>query len=121
MVSFGSILRSLQARVQVVVLKGSGLAELIQLQRQCQTLLVKLFGKMHFHDIEQSGASGLLGRVAAARADFQNGVHEPCVAHRAVGDAVVLTGHGTHAHAAGRKHRDPFDAQPRHELGQLSA
>src|SRR5258706_5230563 len=110
-----------ESRVQVVVLEGAGLAEFVELQRQRQTLLRKLFRKMHLHDIEQAGAGCLLGGVAAPRADFQDGMHESRIARRAVGDAVLLACNGAHAHAAGRKHGRPVDAQRRHELRQLPA
>src|ERR1700676_728213 len=66
----------LEPRVQVVVLEGAGLAEFVELERQRQTLLRKLFREMRLHDVEQAGAGRLLGSIAAPRSDLQDGMHE---------------------------------------------
>src|ERR1700726_3267868 len=111
----------LEPRVQVVVLESAGLAEFVEFQRQRQALRRKSFRKMGFHDIEQAVAGRLLGGVAAPRAYFQDGVHEPRIARRAVGNAVLLARDGAHAHAAGWEHSRAFDAQRRHELREFPA
>jgi len=64
---------------------------------------------MRLHDVEQAGAGRLLGRVAAAAADLQDGMHESRIAGRPVGYAVLLARDRAHAHAPGRKHGGPVD------------
>src|ERR1700728_4554318 len=59
-----AISSSLEPRVQVIVLESAGLAELVQLQRQCQTLPRKMLRKMRFHDIEQAARGRLLRGLA---------------------------------------------------------
>src|SRR5580704_1534236 len=64
MVSVGNMLNSLprpgslssgflESRVQIVVLEGTGFAEFVELERQRQSLLRKLFREMRLHDVEQ--------------------------------------------------------------------
>src|SRR5271170_2300125 len=91
MVSSGSMMISLRARpsrpfetrVQVVVFESAGFAELMELQRQRQTLLGEGLREMRLHDLEQPRAHGLLRGLAAPGAYFQDGVHETGIVHGA--------------------------------------
>src|ERR1039457_196320 len=98
-----------EACVQIIVLQRAGLAELVEFQRERQPTLRIRLREMRLHDVEQTGGSRLLGSLATADADLQDGVNERRVGERAVGDAILIARDGAYSHTPGREHRQFVD------------